>query len=121
MWNPTEYFGERELPTTVRKRVANNLEFDDAAVDRISLKVFTGIDNHRTGVITQDDMRRWTIAIMAKKHPNAKFSEEMFQKGFARIDKNKSGTIDFEEIRRITLKKVKKENLYVSKKQSYSR
>ena len=120
MWNPTEYFGDKELnPNTVRKRVANDLEFDDAAVDRISLKVFQGIDNHKRGVITQDDMRRWTQAIMAKKCPDVKFSEEMFQKGFASLDKNKSGTIDLEEIRSITLKKVQKENLYYVEKKKY--
>ena len=111
----TLYFGEKELPLFPQPRIASNLEFDKAAVDRIAQKVFDGMDNHKTGVLTKDDMRRWTQAIMKKKHPNMKFNEEMFSKGFEKLDVNKNGKIDVEEIRKITLAKVQKEKLFVAK------
>ena len=66
-------------------------------------------------LISKNDLRVWTKAIMAKKYPDKEFSEKHFEKGFDTMDVNKDGKIDIEDIRLIVMKKVKTENLYRDK------
>ena len=68
-----------------------------------------------SGELSKDDMRKWTQAIMAKKHPDRKFDEAAFEKGFSKLDANRDGSVNIEDIKLIVLKKVKRENLYVGK------
>ena len=114
----TEYFGERERPIGQgeRKRIANDLEFDEDAVERITHKVYNGMDTNRKGVLTQEDLRSWTKAILHKKYPGVPFSEEHFQLGFSAMDTTKDGKVDIDDIYLITLNKVKKENLFIGNK-----
>ena len=79
--------------------------------------VFNGMragDRSKTQ-LTKNDLRTWTKQIMAKKHPDKEFSEEMFERGFRVMDVNKDGRLDLDDIRLMVLKKVQKENLYVGK------
>ena len=93
-----------------------DLEFDDQGVENISKLVFNGMkSNPQANELTKKDLRNWTKTIMAMRHPGKEFSEENFEKGFARMDVNKDGKVNLEDIRIIVLKKVKKENLYVGK------
>ena len=110
----TEYFGEKEvsLDQSRMKRIASSLEFDNESVERITNKVYDGMDVRKKGVLTKEDLRAWTKAILTKKHPGVPFNEENFQKGFAMLDQTKDGKITIEDIRQITLNKVKEENLY---------
>ena len=99
-------------------KIRSNLEFDEKSVNNIAQKVFNGMKGMRSGPnsdLTQDALRKWTQAIMAKKHPDVKFSEEAFQQGFRKLDTNKNGRIEIEDIKLIVMKKVKRENLYVGK------
>ena len=109
----SEYFGEREkLQETDVPRVQCQIEFDEDAVDRITKKVYHGIDVNKKGYISQEDMRAWTKAILTKKFPNMPFSEEAFQKGFGELDTTKDGQVNIDDIRMITMKKINQQNLY---------
>ena len=116
--NVSEYFGGTEpytpSPYTMPR---NSLEFDDDGVDSIAKLVFKGMKGPASSstVLTKDDIRKWTKTIMEKKFPGKPFSEKHFERGFKTLDTNKDGKIKFDDIRSVVLKKVQKENLYVSK------
>ena len=122
MIRSTSHFGSPK-PLTEQEQVEvskirSDLSFDEKNVENIAKLVFNGMKGmraHPQGELSQDDLRKWTQAILSKKHPDVKFDEANFQKGFRKLDANKNGVIEFEDIKLIVMKKVKKENLYVGK------
>ena len=70
------------------------------------------MDVRKSGTLSEEDLRLWTKAILAKKYPGIPFDEENFKKGFAKLDTTKDGKINIVDIRHIVKNKVLKENLY---------
>ena len=94
----------------------SSLTFNDQGIKNIAKMVFKGMQSAQatpSNKLTKADMRAWTKAIMEKKHPNIKFSEKAFEKGFREFDSNDDGNIYFENIKKVVEKKVKRNNLYV--------
>ena len=72
------------------------MEFDDNNIENIAKLVFNGMrfSENRSGELSKNELKTWTKAIMAKKHPNMKFDEKMFEKGFSLLDVNKDGFVN---------------------------
>ena len=70
-------------------------EFDNTSVDNIAAMVFKGMrsGSNQSDTLTRDDIRVWTKAIMAKKHPDVPFDENAFEKGFQSLDQDKDGKV----------------------------
>ena len=75
MIRTTPYFGGKEPLSDKEKvevaKIRSNLEFDEKSVNNIAQKVFNGMIGMRgspNGNLSQDDLRKWTQAIMA--NPN---------------------------------------------------
>ena len=80
----TEYFGGTKPLTPSNTPVVRcDLEFDDQGVENIAKLVFNGMKSQPTSTeLTKKDLRNWTKAIMAMKHPDKEFNEANFEKGF---------------------------------------
>ena len=73
------------------------------------------MDVKRKGVLSKEDLRTWTKAILSKKYPGVPFDEESFEQGYRLMDSNKDGLINVEDIKEMVKAKVIRENLYVEK------
>jgi len=60
----------------------------------IAKSLFNSIDVERTGRITKDEMKQYTIHVMSNLVPGYQFDEEHFERGFKILDPDQDGELN---------------------------